>query len=280
MSAELDKNLISQTETNQTEQIDESKNKIDKYEPLLLLGSGKFGDVVYAKEFSNKNGVAIKLINKANVRDFKLSNEVKTEIQILEMVKHPFIIQMRDHFEDDDYVYIILEYCSKGDLYNLIKTYPINELRCKKYIKQLTEAVKYLHSMNIIHRDIKNDNILLFEDDNIKLCDFGWSIITERPQSYVCGTLDYMAPEIARRDFYNHKVDNWCIGVTTYELLTSGLPFDDSSDTKTLKNIMYSEVIFLDQISDIAKDFISKCLIKDFRLRLEIDQMLVHPFLT
>jgi len=120
----------------------ENLPEIDKYEPIILLGSGKFGDVFYAKENISKKGVAIKLMNKEDIMINETRSDIEREIQILTIVKHPFIIQMKEHFEDEDYVYIILEYCSKGDLYNLIKLRPINETVCKKYVREIVEAVK------------------------------------------------------------------------------------------------------------------------------------------
>jgi len=254
---------------------------ISKYQVKLKpIGKGKFGDVILAKLLNDENLLAIKVIERKKLRSPALQAQVKKEIDILSVLDHKYVIKMKHSFEDETNIYIVFDYYPGGDLYKKTKRKPLEETECKKYIRQLCEAVKYLHSLNIIHRDIKIDNILLDQDDNIKLCDFGWATVSNGKESLFCGTIDYVAPELVLEKEYDNKVDIWCIGMTTYELLTGTLPFKDNSYKKTYDNIVFKDITYPDTLSEECKDFMMKALKKNPDERINLDEMLNHPWLV
>jgi len=165
----------------------------------------------------------------------------RREIEILKICQHPNIIRLEDVFENADYIYIVLEYCDGGDLFSYLekRNFSIKEEKAANIIKQLSQAISYLHSYGVIHRDIKPENILMMNDsDNaeVKILDFGLSDILNPGQ--VCnesyGTISYVAPEILLGYSYSFPADLWSIGVLAYLLLVGCLPFDHESDEREI----------------------------------------------
>lgn len=141
---------------------------------------------------------------------------------------HPNIIKLFNHFEEENYIYLMIEYAGGGQLWQKLKKEGrLDENTVKKYMADIILAVEYLHSQNppIIHRDIKPENIMLDETGRIKLVDFGWSNFKNRQRMTFCGTPDYLAPEMILEQGHDEKLDIWSIGVLTYELLTGKAPF-------------------------------------------------------
>lgn len=252
---------------------------ISKYKIINIpLGCGKYGNVFLARLNNDikEEYVAIKIINKKEVMDMEF--QVRQEVKILKLLSHPNIIKSMNDFEDDRNIYILLEYCPGGDLYKQIEQEPLSDRISSNYIRQLVSAVKYIHSKNIIHRDIKPDNILL-TDNGIKLADFGWAIVTKKKQSLICGTLDYLAPEIIIDELYDNRIDIWYIGVTAYELLSRKVPFMHLDFNTVDKNSFSRDIIYHPEFSENAKDFLSKILVKNPDYRMTLDQMESHSWL-
>ena len=251
---------------------------MDKYEIAKEIGEGKFGQVYLGRFKETKEKVAIKVISKSQIE----KSEPKTEIKILKLVNHNNIIRYVDNFDDEDRIFIITNYISGDNLYNILKKHKVLEQKMvSKYVLQLIYAVKYLHGLNIIHRDIKPENIILGEN-NIILCDFGWSAISDSIDTKytdLYGTLDYICPEMVRYEEYDYRCDIWCIGVLTYELLVGKVPFYSISYKGTYNNISKLKYTIPSDISDGVRDFISKILTYQ-NDRISIDGMLNHPFLS
>src|SRR3990167_7644746 len=146
---------------------------------------------------------------------------VDLEVKIHRLLDHDHIAKLYDHFKDEKSIYFVLEYCNHGDLYQYVhKKTKLVESEAFYYFLQTSLAVEYLHINNIIHRDLKPENLLLDENGNIKLTDFGWSVLCSdnKFRTTYCGTIDYMAPEIAAEKPYDSKVDIWALGVLLFEL--------------------------------------------------------------
>jgi len=211
-------------------------NLFDYYEIKETLGKGKFGLVKSALHKKTGKKVAIKVMSKKEmtVQDVELQ---RREIEILKMCQHPYIIRLLDIFENQEYIYIVMEHLGGGDLFTYLekRDFEINEERAKNLAHQIATALYYLHSFGVAHRDLKPENILMASDDDksdLKLVDFGLSKIIGPNESSLdpFGTLSYVAPEVLLQKPYGKEVDLWSLGVIIYLLLSRVLPFDDEED--------------------------------------------------
>ena len=264
-------------------------NLLDIYDIKQKLGKGKFGLVKLGINKETNDKVAVKVMNKNNMDSSDLEL-VRTEIEILKICQHPYIIKLYDIFENVDYIYIIMEYCPGGDLFSYLqkRNFTLKEEKVATIMYKLCKAVFYVHSYGIAHRDIKPENVLLTsedEDADIRLLDFGLSKIVGPGQKCTepYGTLTYCAPEIILDKPYLKTVDSWSLGVMTYLMLSGSLPFSGKDEHEIAKNVVYSKVNFekkpiWKEISNEAKDFITKLLDKDLKTRIEMKTALEHPW--
>ena len=235
-------------------------NLLDIYDIKQKLGKGKFGLVKLGINKETNDKVAVKVMNKNNMDSSDLEL-VRTEIEILKICQHPYIIKLYDIFENVDYIYIIMEYCSGGDLFSFLqkRNFILKEDKVATIMYKLCKAVFYVHSYGIANRDIKPENVLLTsedEDADIRLLDFGLSKIVGPNQKCTepYGTLTYCAPEIILDKPYLKTVDSWSLGVMTYLMLSGSLPFSGKDEHEIAKNVVYSKVNFE------KKPIYTKCL--------------------
>ncbi|CAK9019607.1 Aurora kinase A (Aurora 2) (Aurora family kinase 1) (Aurora/IPL1-related kinase 1) (ARK-1) (Aurora-related kinase 1) (Ipl1- and aurora-related kinase 1) (Serine/threonine-protein kinase 6) (Serine/threonine-protein kinase Ayk1) (Serine/threonine-protein kinase aurora-A), partial [Durusdinium trenchii] len=231
------------------------------------LGRGKYGIVYKATVKRTKQVVALKVLDKEQLQRDDMYTQLRQEVEIHSRLKHTNILQLLGYFYCPKRVYLILEFAANGELYKRMKAQPdgkFDETTAAKYVAQLASALDYCHSFNVIHRDVKPENILLSQDDCLKLADFGWAahdrrgyngymstarlnlssqisagVNGERERSShfnlgnrrttMCGTLDYLAPEMVRGKAYDETVDNWTVGVLAYELLVGTPPFEPTA---------------------------------------------------
>lgn len=196
--------------------------------------------------------------------------------------RHPNILRLFTWFHDDEKIYIALELASEGELYRHLKASEngrFDEHRSAKYTYQVADALRYCHLNNVIHRDLKPENILLTADDNVKLADFGWSAHTmSNNRKTMCGTLDYLPPEMIDGKSYDDSIDQWCLGVLCYEFLVGSPPFESDNSEKTYEKIRRIEVRYPKFMSQGAKDLISK-LLKRSEFRISLKDVMHHPWI-
>ncbi|MCQ2819128.1 MAG: protein kinase [archaeon] len=263
----------------------EPEPKIQDFEILKQLGEGSFGRVFLATHVKTRVQYAIKAIDKRNKANIEESEYFKREIEIMYKIRHPNVVHLYGHFEDDKYIYFIMEYVDKGNVYNIIpkdKGKKLSTAEIANLMKGVISAVYFLHNMNppIIHRDIKPENVLLAQGNMAKLTDFGWSNYGNEQRETVCGTPIYLAPEIINQTGHDEKVDIWCIGVLLFELCTGKVPFE-GNNLETLKaNIRKMKISWPRDISTEAKNLISKILKFDPKDRLSLPDIMKHPFFT
>ena len=265
-------------------------NFFDYYEMLDNLGEGIFGSVKLGVEKKTNQRVAIKIIkkNKAKESDIEL---VRNEIDIMKLCYHPNVIHLLDHFENGEYIFIVMEYIKGGCLTDYLKKneFDFSEKRAAEIIYQLAKGLKYLHKYGIIHRDLKPDNIMLTEASdkgNVKIMDFGLSKILGKKEKSTdgFGTLTFVSPEVLIRKPYNKEVDIWSLGVILYLMLSGDLPFDDPDDNEQniAKAIVYQDVKFpsekFGKRSKAVIELIQKCLTKDPKARIKIDEIIKRLF--
>ncbi|XP_034839569.1 aurora kinase B-like [Maniola hyperantus] len=237
------------------------------------LGRGMFGHVHVAREKKTGYLVAIKALFKSQIVKSKCEHQVMREIEIQSHLKHPNILRLFTWFHDEKRIYLVLEYAAGEELYKHLASAPMGrfpESRAARYIYQIADAVDYCHQRHVMHRDIKPENILVALNGDLKLADFGWSVHapSERRKT-MCGTLDYLPPEMIKKEMYNISVDHWCIGVLLYEFLVGKPPFESEDQEKTFARILSLDVIYPSYVPSGAKDLLSKLLKKNDRLSLD-----------
>ncbi|OQR90704.1 calcium/calmodulin dependent protein kinase [Thraustotheca clavata] len=246
----------------------------ETYELGALLGSGAFGNVRAATRIGTQNRVAVKQIVRGAEETAKLMN-IRREVGALKALRgHPNISQLVDYFEEGDTASLVMNLAEHGNLYDFACKHKImSEDVVKQVARQLLQAVAYCHEKNIVHRDIKPDNILISDIDGTKLtvelADFGLATDTIHPLKRTCGTPIYMAPEMLEFAMYGKAVDIWSLGATIYFLLTKQLPQYGS----------VSKLCF-DHLSVEAKQFILKMLQVDPAKRSSAMELLCDPWLT
>ena len=200
-----------------------------------LLGQGTFAKVYYARNIKTGQSVAIKVIDKEKVVRVGLMNQIKREISVMKLVRHPNIVHLYEVMATKTKIYFIMEYCKGGELFNKVAKGRLKEDAARKYFQQLINAVDFCHSRGVYHRDLKPENLLLDDDENLKISDFGLSALVESKHQdgllhTTCGTPAYVAPEVInRRGYDGTKADIWSCGVVLYVLLAGYLPFQDSN---------------------------------------------------
>ena len=272
-------NITNNTTTNDTSTLDDFQNAILKlsyndFELLKLLGRGSFGEVLLVRLKANKKLYAMKVLDKKMLKQRKQQIHTKTERDLMVKINCPFIVNIKSAFQDETKLYIVSEFLQGGDLFFHLheKRYTVfPEIKARFYIMELVIALDFLHQNNMIYRDLKPENILLDSQGHVKLTDFGLSKIFENEddKAYtVCGTPQYLAPEILLRKGYDKAVDWWSLGCVLYEMLYGRLPFKFKKGQKISLNIYKEEIAFDKKISEEAKDLIINLLIFDPKSRL------------
>ena len=261
----------------------EDMKQIGNYTLGTELGSGAFGKVVLGKHIITGETVAIKILDKIILNktpeDYEL---VKKEMSILKLVKHKYIIQLYEILQTPNYIFIIMEYCEGKDFmdYILSKNY-LPESEALKYFQQLINALFYLHSQNIAHRDIKIDNILLDQNKNLKLIDFGLSTKYQENKllDQPCGTIVYSAPEVLEGKLYHGMLaDVWSCGIVLYGMLCGYLPFSEDDDGINKKNIIKGNFEMPNNISIGAKNLLKHLLDINPMTRYTLQEIKDHPW--
>ena len=268
----------------------QNKSLFDKYEVKQKIGKGKFGLVKSGINKETNKPVAIKIMAKKNMdkSDMELA---KVEIDILKIAQHPNIIKLYDVFENENYIYIIMEYCSGGDLLSYFEhyEYELPETKVCEIIHKLSMAIYYLHSYGIVHRDLKPENILMTDltsNADIRLLDFGLSKIIGNDEKCTepYGTLSFVAPEVLQGKPYDKSVDLWSIGIITFLLLCGYMPFDDKHSEReiarqTIQDPVPYENKIWSKLSPEAKTFVDGLLQKKPEKRYSIKEVLEHPWI-
>ena len=257
--------------------------QIGNYILGVELGSGAFGKVVLGKHIITGENVAVKILDKIILNqtpeDYEL---VKNEMTILKLVKHKYIIQLYEILQTPNHIFIVMEYCDGKDImdYILSRNF-LTELDSLKYFQQLINALFYLHSQNIAHRDIKIDNILLDRNKNLKLIDFGLSTkySDDKLLDQPCGTIVYSAPEVLEgKPYHGMLADVWSSGIVLYGMLSGYLPFSDNDDNVNKQLIIEGKYEMPENISPCAKDLLKHMLDINPMTRYTLQDIKDHPW--
>lgn len=281
------------------------KPKLSDFEPIKVLGKGSYGKVLLVREKSTGLLYAQKQMSKLTLivdeggipssvgddqetpRDGTTNGTTKinsvnyqrtlNERSILEMVSHPNIVKLYYAFQDNNKVYLILEYLSGGELFgHLSQLNYLNETHASYYVAQIIIAIRYLHEkLNVIYRDLKPENCMLNSSGNLVLTDFGLSKVSPKDlqNKSMIGTPQYMAPEVLKGDSYNYLADWWSLGCVAFDMLTGSPPFTGNNNKKIMDKIIQSKkyLKFPYYLSNDAKEFLRKVLQANPEKRLDID---------
>nr|CAD2163388.1 unnamed protein product [Meloidogyne enterolobii] len=260
----------------------------DRYEFKDLLGTGAFSKVFLAEcRFEPGTFVAIKCIDKKALKGKE--DSLENEIRVLKKLRHNNIVQLYDTFDEKHYVYLVMELVTGGELFDrIVAKGSYTERDASNLIRQVLEAVSFMHDNGVVHRDLKPENLLYFnqdDDSKIMISDFGLSKTEESGiMATACGTPGYVAPEVLQQKPYGKAVDVWSIGVIAYILLCGYPPFYDENDANLFAQIIKGEYEFdspyWDEISDSAKDFISHLMCCSPEQRYSCEQALAHPWIS
>ena len=247
------------------------------------IGKGGFGEVWKVNHKKTNDLYVIKVLDKSKLKIQNLIKQLNLEIEIMYKVHHPHIMQLINHFEDDDNFFMIMPYASRGQLYNLIKkNTKLDQKMTAQFLRETISAVKYLHEHNIIHRDIKPENILLDKNYRVKLSDFGWSNFCkpdEKRKTY-CGTPEYLSPEMAKKLPHDYRVDIWSLGVLLFECLAGYPPFSGQNEGELLRNIKQLKIHWPIDFPPLAKNLVLKILKVNPEERPSLDEILKHSWFT
>ncbi|KAL4610891.1 hypothetical protein ACB092_08G085200 [Castanea dentata] len=255
-----------------------------KYELGKLLGCGAFAKVYHARNVRTGQSVAIKVINKKKIAGTSLMSNIKREISIMRKLNHPNIVKLYEVLASKTKIYFVLEFIKGGELFAKIAKGRFSEDLSRKYFQQLISAVGFCHSRGIFHRDLKPENLLLDENGNLKISDFGLSAVKEqiKPDGLLhtlCGTPAYVAPEIlTKRGYDGATIDVWSCGVVLYVLNAGYLPFNDPNLMMMYKKIYKGEYRCPKWFSSDLKRFLSRLLDTNPEKRITIDEMMRDPW--
>ncbi len=246
------------------------------------IGSGSYSKVYKAIDNVTKEFVAIKKISKSRLSNTLIERFIK-EIEILKNINHPNIIQFKNSLVTDKYIFIITEFCDGGSVKDLIEK-GLDEGEVRNVIYQLVKGLHYLDSINILHRDIKPDNLLLTKSNVLKIIDFGFSYqnkMSDELYNTICGTPMYMSPELLSGKPYSKKSDLWSVGIIAYELFHSKNPF---GKPRNIQELIYCiknyKVLYRADISPHFLDFLNHLIISNPNERLDYENITRHPWFT
>ncbi|MBA0748031.1 hypothetical protein Gogos_004887 [Gossypium gossypioides] len=220
---------------------------MQRFEVGRLLGQGTFAKVYQARNLRTGEICAIKTIDKEKIMKGGLIDQIKREISVMRLVKHPNVVRLYEVMASKSKIYFVMEYVKGGELFNKIAKGKLKEDDARRYFQQLIAAVDYCHSRGVYHRDLKPENLLLDENGNLKVSDFGLSAFIESSRQdgllhTTCGTPAYVAPEVIHHKGYDGaKADIWSCGVILYALLAGFLPFQHSNLMELYRKISRGE---------------------------------------
>ncbi|KAI5355819.1 hypothetical protein L3X38_008714 [Prunus dulcis] len=257
--------------------------KVGKYEVGRTIGEGTFAKVKFAQNTETGESVAMKVLDRTTIIKHKMVDQIKREISIMKLVRHPYVVRLHEVLASRTKIYIILEFITGGELFDKIVHHGrLSEGEARRYFHQLIDGVDYCHSKGVYHRDLKPENLLLDSLGNLKISDFGLSALPEQGVSLLrttCGTPNYVAPEVLSHKGYDGAVaDVWSCGVILYVLMAGYLPFDELDLTTLYSKIEKAEFSCPSWFPVGAKSLIHRILDPNPETRITIEQIRDHEW--
>ncbi|KAL4237040.1 Serine/threonine-protein kinase plk2 [Mactra antiquata] len=249
-----------------------------------LLGKGGFARCYEILDLNSNKVYAGKIISKHRISRPHQRQKIMREVELQRNLKHTNVVEFHSFFEDDENVYIVLENCSRKSLVYMLKhRKTLTEPEVRYYMGQLVEGVKYIHHHDIIHRDLKLGNMLLNDNMDVKIADFGLATRVEfegEKKMTVCGTPNYIAPEVLQKRGHSFPADIWALGCVMYALLVGHPPFETATLKETYIRITENRYSIPNWISPQARNLMTKCLTNEPELRPTLDEILSDEFFS
>ena len=255
-------------------------NTLKNFEFLSFIGEGAFGVVKLAQDKETKEKVAIKILEKKKILNKEDQIRVKREIEILKKTNHLNVIKAKKIFNDSENIYILMEYCEKGELFeHIVDEVCLEGKEAAYYFYQLINGLESLHKNGIVHRDLKPENLLINKNNILKIIDFGLSNYNNKLLSTLCGSPCYASPEMLYGKKYDGPlVDIWSTGIVLYAMLCGSVPFDNEDHDKLYKKIMKGKIAYPENLEKDSIDLLKKILVVNPRGRISIKDIKKHPF--
>ncbi|KAJ6250022.1 serine/threonine-protein kinase gin4-related [Anaeramoeba flamelloides] len=258
---------------------------IGPYQIGKTLGVGSSSKVKLAVHKETKKKVAIKILSKSFISEKpQRKKKIEREISVLKLLKHQNLMRLYDVYETSKYLYLIMEYVSGGELFDLLVSKgSISHSKSLNIFQQIIYGLSYLHERLICHRDLKPENLLLDKNHCIKIADFGMAQIMKKGSllKTSCGSPHYAAPEvISGMEYDGKKADVWCCGIILFALISGRLPFDSKNIKRLLLKIKKGEYKMSSKFTKDERDIIKKMLVVDPKKRISIDEIKKHPWFT
>lgn len=254
--------------------------KVGKYEVGRTIGEGTFAKVKFAQNSETGESVAMKILDKETILKHKMVDQIKREISIMKLVRHPYVVRLHEVLASRTKIFIILEFVTGGELFDkIVHQGRLSENEARRYFHQLIDAVDYCHSKGVCHRDLKPENLLLDSQANLKISDFGLSALPQQTRAdgllhTTCGTPNYVAPEVlGSRGYTGSVADVWSCGVICFVLMAGFLPFDEPDLPTLYRKVNDAEFSFPTWFSPGAKSLIHKILEPDPQKRVTISNI-------
>ena len=253
--------------------MDKKKSKIkqvnlDDYDIKQTVGTGSFGRVKLIKHKSTGRYCALKILTKAEIVKLKQVDHILSEVTILNSLEHPLLVKMHGIAQNERYLYIVMEYICGGELFTYLRT--VQNLKnddAKFYAAQIALMFEHLHAADTVYRDLKPENLLIDTNGYLKLTDFGFAKKLEGRTYTLCGTPEYLAPEILLQKGHGKPVDWWCLGIIIYEMLVGIDPFSDDEPMAVYQNILRGKIKFPSNFPKDAKSLVKHLLVADLGKR-------------
>ncbi|KAI9373894.1 kinase-like domain-containing protein [Aspergillus egyptiacus] len=257
-------------QVSRTERTTKGKYTLNDFAIQRTLGTGSFGRVHLVQSKHNHRFYAIKVLKKAQVVKMKQIEHTNDERRMLNRVRHPFLITLWGTWQDAKNLYMVMDFVEGGELFSLLrKSQRFPNPVAKFYAAEVTLALEYLHSLDIIYRDLKPENLLLDRHGHLKITDFGFAKEVPDITWTLCGTPDYLAPEVVSSKGYNKSVDWWSLGILIFEMLCGFTPFwDQGSPVKIYQNILQGRIKFPPYLHPDVVDLLSRLITSDLTKRL------------
>lgn len=259
------------------------KRKLGKYEVGRTIGEGTFAKVKFARNTETGENVAIKVLAKSTILKHRMVEQIKREISIMKIVRHPCIVRLHEVLASQTKIYIIQEFVTGGELFDkIVHLGRLSEDEARRYFQQLIDAIAHCHSKGVYHRDLKPENLLLDFQENLKISDFGLSALPQQGVELLyttCGTPNYVAPEVlSNRGYDGAAADVWSCGIILYVLMAGYLPFEETDLPTLYTKIKAAEFSCPFWFSPGATSLIQKIIDPNPQTRIKIDGIKRDPW--